>query len=172
MINHDMGFRNLRKTHPTSSQIPSKIDSTIIKLFWFVDLWFFWLTFDFLFVWFLQFTASVNNSISGSLIWRSILWGMLMWSIRTILVSGQILFWYGKSLPKIYVLEKLTFWDYRENELIHWRYIFKSSPMLGSTRRGFYFGKINISKFLRHAHFEEIALLLIFGHSGDSQKAF
>ena len=33
---------------------------------------------------------------------------------------------------------KVTFWDYRENELIHWRYILKSSPMLGSTRRGFF----------------------------------
>ena len=37
--------------------------------------------------------------------------------------------------------------------------------MLGSSRRGFYFKKIDISGILRHAHVEEIPLLLIFGHS-------
>ena len=36
-------------------------------------------------------------------------------------------------------LGKVTFWDYRENELIHRRYIFKSPPMLGSTPQGLLF---------------------------------
>ena len=31
------------------------------------------------------------------------------------------------------------FWYYREHELIHWRYNLKSSPMLGTSRRGFWF---------------------------------
>ena len=37
--------------------------------------------------------------------------------------------------------------------------------MLGSTRRGFNFWKISIPGISGHAHFEEIALLLIFGPS-------
>ena len=32
--------------------------------------------------------------------------------------------------------------------------------------------KTNIPEILRHAHFEEIALLLIFGHSKGSQEPF
>ena len=68
---------------------------------------------------------------------------MFIWTTRTILVFGQILPWYGKTLPKKMCWGKVTFWDYRENELIHWRYILKSSPMLGSTPQGLLFLKNN-----------------------------
>ena len=49
--------------------------------------------------------------------------------------------------------------------------------MIGTPRRGFYFWKIHISKIVGHAHFEEIALLLIFSQNvhpdtqRDSQEA-
>ena len=83
-----------------------------------------------------------------------------------------------------------------ENDFLRllWKWIYfvevssQKVPLLGCSRRGFYFWKINISEILRHAHFEEIAFLLIFGQnvhpdtprdsqealqvlSGDSQKA-
>ena len=64
---------------------------------------------------------------------------MFIWTVRTILVFGQISPWYGKTLPKKEFLVKVTFWDYRENELIHRRYILKSPPMLGSTPQGILF---------------------------------
>ena len=49
--------------------------------------------------------------------------------------------------------------------------------MLGTPRRDFYFWKISVSEILRHAHFEEIALLFIFGQNvhpdtqSDTQEA-
>ena len=91
---------------------------------------------------------------------------MFIWTIRTILVFGQISFRYGKTLPKKRNWGKITFWDYRENELIHWGYILKSSPMLGCSRRGFYFWKTNISGILGHAHFRKKSIFLIFGTYG------
>ena len=49
----------------------------------------------------------------------------------------------------------------------------KSPSMLGGTPRGLSFLKKKyLSGILRHAHSEEIALLLIFAHSGDSQETF
>ena len=92
---------------------------------------------------------------------------MFIWTVRTILVFGQISFWYGTTLPKKECSGKVTFWDYRENELIHWGYILKSSPMLGCSRRGFYFWQINISGNFRHAHFGKSVHFLIFGHFPD-----
>ena len=88
---------------------------------------------------------------------------MFIWTIRTILVFSKTSSWYGKTLPKKRSLGKVTFWDYRENQLIHWGYILKSSPMLGCSRRGFYFWKTNISGILGHAHFRKKSIFLIFG---------
>ena len=50
-----------------------------------------------------------------------------------------------KTFTQTHVLAKVTFWDYREHELTQWRYLFKSSPMLGSTPQGLL--------FLKHEHF-------------------
>ena len=59
-----------------------------------------------------------------------------------------------------------------KHELIRCRYIFKSSPMLEAPAGFFISEKNNIPEFLGHTHFEEIVLLLIFGHSGGSQETF
>ena len=64
---------------------------------------------------------------------------MLIWTTRTILVFGKKGSWYGKTLPKMPKLEKVSFWDYQENELIHQGYVLKSSPLLGSTPQGLLF---------------------------------
>ena len=64
---------------------------------------------------------------------------MSIWTTRTILVFGKQSSWYGKTLQNS--IGKITFWDYRENELIHWRYILKISPMLGATPQGLLFSE-------------------------------
>ena len=92
---------------------------------------------------------------------------MFIMTTRTILVFGKKRPGYGKTLPKKDFWGKVTFWDYRENELIHWRYVLKSYPMLGCSRRGFYFWQINISGNFRHAHFGKSVHFLIFGHFPD-----
>ena len=64
---------------------------------------------------------------------------MFIWTTRTILVFGKKVTWYRKTLPKKRKWGKVTFWDHSKKELIHWRYILKSSPMLGSTPQGLLF---------------------------------
>ena len=88
------------------------------------------------------FSVFVQNSLFGSQNSRSILYNMFIWTTRTIFVFGKKWSWYGKTLPKKEFWGKVTFWDYRENELIHWRYILKSPPMLGCSRRGFISDKL------------------------------
>ena len=91
---------------------------------------------------------------------------MFIWTTRTILVFGKKSSWYGKTLPKKVVLGKVTFWDYREHELIHWRYILKSSPMLGSTPQGLlflenqHFWILGACPFSEKCDFHEIASIL------------
>ena len=90
---------------------------------------------------------------------------MFIWTVRTILVSGQISCWYVCFNQNSVFWESVTFGDDSENDVFSWRCILKSSPMLWTPRRGFCFWKISIPGISRHAHFEEIALLLIFGPS-------
>ena len=89
---------------------------------------------------------------------------MFIWTTRTILVFGKKSSWCGNALQKNNIFLKITFWDYCEHEFIFWRYVLKSSPMLGCSRRGLYFWQINISGNFRHAHFGKSVHFLIFGH--------
>ena len=66
---------------------------------------------------------------------------MFIWTTRTILVFGKKVSRYGKTLPKKEFWGTIDFWDYCENEFIFWRYVLKSSPMLGSTPQGLLFLK-------------------------------
>ena len=95
---------------------------------------------------------------------------MFIWTTRTILVFGKKSPWYGKTLPKKRILGKSHFLRLSGT-------LINSSGVSSQTKsyvrmlpQGFYFWQINISGILRHAHFEEIGLLLIFGHSGDPQE--
>ena len=67
------------------------------------------------------------------------------------------------TLPENTCWGKVTFWDYREHELIHRMYILKSSPLLGSSHRGIYFCKMGICEMLTHAYFLERAMFPMFG---------
>ena len=64
---------------------------------------------------------------------------MFLWTIRTILVFCKFSLGYGKTLPKKRKWGKITFLDYCENELTHWRYVLKSSFMLGAHPQGLLF---------------------------------
>ena len=85
---------------------------------------------------------------------------MFIWTYRTILVFGETSPWYGKSLPTKEFSGKVTFWDYHKNEFIYGRLVFKSSPLLWSSRRGFCLSKQITSGFLEHAHFGKVCISL------------
>ena len=92
---------------------------------------------------------------------------MFIWTIRTILVFGKKVILICKFPSSFHFLGKSHFLR------LLWKWIYfvevssQKVPLLGCSRRGFYFWKINISEILRHAHFEEIAFLLIFGQNID-----
>ena len=87
---------------------------------------------------------------------------MFICTTRTILVFGKTSSQIWKSVTKKTKHWKITFWDYQEYELIHQGYVLKNSPVLGCSRRGFYFWQINISGNFRHAHFGKGVHFLIF----------
>ena len=102
----------------------------------------------------------VKNSLSGSLIWRSILYNMFIRIVWTIFVFGQNLFWY-KLPSSVHCLGKRTkntkhtVWYYRKKKLIIFLEVYSEKPLY--VRRhpawGFCFWKTNISGGLGHAHF-------------------